>query len=89
MDILNNHLEIITSKLNIINQKVNKLESKCEQLEKSEQQKNQQIKNLIKIIQVMDSKIDPNIAIDNGKLEDLMIKICIEKVGELGPKGPR
>ena len=88
MDIIANHLEVLTTKITDINRKLMYLEQKNIVLEKNDKEKTNQIQNLVKIIKVFDTKTDPNIAISNGKLEELMIKICKEKVGKLGPKGP-
>ena len=69
MDILANHLEVLVTTIADMNKKINKLESDIEYLKNQNTDKDEKITKFLNIIKALDSRIDPEIANNTGKLE--------------------
>ena len=82
--LLNKSIENISR----LNDEIIKLRASHIELSKNYHKSCQIINDLESRITIFEHCINPEIAIDTIKLEELMIKICRENPNNLGPKGP-
>jgi hypothetical protein len=82
--LLNKSIENITA----LNAELNKLKASHQLLTSKYLESCTIIKDLQSRITSLETRVNPDVAIDYIRLEELMIKICRENPNNLGPKGP-